>query len=119
VRNRAVETEVEVFERSLDDDARPLAEGGGGVRFIAVIDGFLDPAEYRVGDRLTVVGRVAGIVERPVGDYPYRYPRVRATQYHHWPPKEPTVPHHWHDPFYDPWWPWGYRGPYRHWPWGW
>jgi outer membrane lipoprotein len=120
LRNLADRTEVEIFERPLGDDARPQAGGSDGLRFIAVVAGFLDPAEYRVGDRITVLGRLDGVVDGAVGDYPYRYPRVRATQYHRWPPADPDPGWRYrHDPFYDPWWPWGYPGPYRRWPYGW
>ncbi len=116
VSNKASLTEVEVFARPLFDDAAPRPDGGEGVRFIARVGGFLDPADYRPGKRFTVRGRLAGVIERAVGEYPYRYPLVEAVQHHLWPAYEPAPPP---APYYDPWWPWGPWGPYRRWPYGW
>lgn len=123
VRNAAGSTEVEVYSRPLFDDGEPRPEGGEGVRFIARVGGFLDPAEYQPGKRFTVRGNLAPAIVRPVGEYPYRYPVVDATVHHLWPAYErPRDPYWANDPFYDPWWPWGPWGPwgpYRHWPYGW
>lgn len=116
VRNDARSTDIEIFSRPLHNDAEPAPDGGDGVRFIARIARFLDPAEYQPGKRLTVRGRLAQAVTRPVGEYPYRYPVVDVSVHHLWPvyrpPREPSI----YDPYYDPWWPWGPWGPHRHWP---
>jgi outer membrane lipoprotein len=117
VDNLAGVTEVEIFSRPLFDNAEPRPEGGDGVRFIARVPGFLDPAQYRVDKRMTVVGRVVEPVSRPVGEYPYRYPVVDVQAHHLWPVYQPPPEPAWlRDPYYDPWWPWGPWGPYRPWP---
>jgi len=116
--NKAQSTEVEVFGRPLFDNAEPRPDGGEGVRFIAVVPGFLDPADYQQGKRLTVLGRLDGVREQAVGDYPYPYPLVDAEAHHLWPEYvEPPVPAGWSYPYYDPWGPWW--GPYRRWPYYW
>jgi outer membrane lipoprotein len=113
--NKPRSTEIEVFGRPLEDNAEPRPDGGEGVRFIAVLPGFLDPADYQPGKRLTVLGRLDGLREQAVGDYPYPYPLVDAEAYHLWPVYvEPYPPAYWNYPYYDPWWPWW--GPYRRWP---
>jgi uncharacterized protein YcgL (UPF0745 family) len=71
--NLAGATEVEIFSRPLFNNAEPRPDGGEGVRFIARVPGFLDPAQYRVDKRMTVAGRVTEPVTRPVGEYPYLY----------------------------------------------
>jgi outer membrane lipoprotein len=120
VRNDPTSTDVEIYGRPLQDNAEPAASGGEGVRFLARVDGFLDPAEYQAGKRMTVRGTVAGVETRPVGDYPYRYPVVAVDTHHLWPPYAETEPAHWRDPYYyDPWWPWGPWGPYRYGPYWW
>ncbi|MCG6966564.1 MAG: Slp family lipoprotein [Chromatiaceae bacterium] len=122
VRNSSTATEVELYGRPLFYDAEPRPDGGDQVRFIARIEGFLDPAEYSPGKRMTVRGRLAEPLTRPVGDYAYRYPVVNVGLYHLWPAYVPgPAPGWWRDPYYDPWWPWGPWGawPYRHWPYGW
>lgn len=115
VRNEAGVTEVELYHRPLFDNAEPKPEGGDGVRFIARVAGFLDPAEYKPGKRLTVRGRLDPVVTRPVGDYPYLYPVVAVVAHHLWPVYQPPPEPAWlYDPFYDPWWPWGPWGPWRY-----
>ncbi|MCB1774772.1 MAG: Slp family lipoprotein [Gammaproteobacteria bacterium] len=115
VRNDPASTDVEIFGRPLLDNAEPAAEGGDGIRFLARIDGFVDPAEYAPGKRLAVRGTLAKAETRPVGEFPYRYPVVVVERFHLWPAHEPVEPVYWRDPwFYDPWWPWGPWGPYRY-----
>lgn len=118
--NLATATEVEVFGRPLFGNAEPRPDGGDGVRFIARVNGFLDPATYRVDKRLTVLGTLEPAVTRTVGEYPYRYPVVAVEVHHLWPVYEPPEPAWVRDPFCcDPWWPWGPWGPWgvhRPWP---
>jgi outer membrane lipoprotein len=117
VRNNKNDTEVEIYGRPLLDNAEPKPTGGEGVRFIADIDGFLDPAQYSPGKRLTVSGALTQTRKRPVGEFQYTYPVVDVQAYHLWPVYQaPTEPLGWRYPYYDPWWPWG---PYRHWPYYW
>ncbi len=119
VRNRPGDTEIEVFHRPLGANAEPEPEGGDGVRFLARIEGFLDPAAYQPGKRLTVRGTLAPVVSRNVGEYPYRYPVVDVGVFHLWPAYEPVSAPHWHHPYYDPWWPYGPWGPWRRHPYWW
>lgn len=112
--NREATTEVELYARPLADDGEPRASGGEGVRFIARVGRFLDPAEYAPGKRLTVRGRLVPAVTRPVGEYPYLYPVVEAELSYLWPRYQPPPDPPWaRDPYYDPWWPWGPWGPWR------
>lgn len=127
VRNGASVTEVEVFDRPLDDDSEPRPDGGDGVRFVARVKGFLDPVEYQKNKRLSVYGRVDGTLTRPVGEYPYVYPVVDTAVHHLWPAYQP--PEIYNDPWapwgvwggpWGPWGgPWGPLGPYRHYPYRW
>ena len=118
--NLARDTEVEIYSRPLFDNAEPRPEGGDGVRFLAVVRGFLDPAQYSPGKRMTVRGRLVDSVRRPVGEFPYLYPVVEVGQHHLWPVYvSPPEPAWFRDPYYDPWWPWGPWGPHRPWPYRW
>ena len=117
IENRTETTEVAVFGRELGANAEPRVDGGGGARFLAVIPQFLDPAEYRPGRTLTVVGRLNGLRLQSVGEYPYSYPVVDVDHHHLWPRSVAVPPPPaWYYPFYDPWWRWG---PYRPWPYYW
>lgn len=115
VRNDADATDVELYARPLLGNAEPSPDGGDGVRFIARVDGFLDPAEYQAGKRMTVRGVLVSPVTRNVGDYPYVYPVVAVEVFHLWPAYEPVERSYWRDPYYDPWWPWGPYGYRPYW----
>lgn len=123
VRNAVGHTDIEVYGRPLYDNAEPKPDGGEGIRFIARLQGFVDPVEYAPGKRLTVRGRLRPVLQRPIGEFDYRYPLVAVEASHLWPAYEPVVEPPWYrDPFYDPWWPyraWGPWGAHRHWPYAW
>jgi len=113
VDNRATETWVEVVAQPLDTDARPTGQSEG--RFFAVFPGFLDPAAHGAGRELTVVGRIDGVVEKKIGDFPYHFPLVRVERHYFWPPPRPVYDRpYWRDPWYDPWYPYIY--PPWYWP---
>lgn len=111
-------SDVVVLRRPLFNDGEPKPEGGEVKRFVARFAGFVDPAEFKAGQRLTVSGRVQGVVIIPVGEYRYPHPVVQVAGYHRWGKYEPPPEPPWHrDPFYcDPVWPWGYP---RAWPYCW
>ena len=100
VENRAKETRITVLALPLAADGEPLEGDVTRGRFIARFDGFLDPALFPQGRRLTVTGTVAGTETVPVGEYPYVHPLVDARDYHLWPEPEP------YPEYLDPWYPW-------------
>ena len=110
--NREEFTEVEVVSRALDSDGEPVSGDSSRGRFIARIDGFLDPLIYAEKRNITVSGRVAGAVERNIGERSYIFPVVEVKVHYLWPERKPQQCYHC-DPYLDPWWP--YR-PY--WPYG-
>lgn len=116
VTNKPEETWVEIVERPLDDAGRPEPSDQSGGRFIARVDGFLDPAVYAKGRDMTVLGVVDGRISGRVGDYPYEFIAVKAQGYVLWPKRvhrARAYPYPYGDPFYDPFWP----GPYWGSPW--
>lgn len=123
VNNREGSTEIAILARPLGRDGAPVSGAAGKGRFLAEIAGFVDPAEYPRERELTLTGVIIGLETRPVGDYPYAYPVVRADSHHLWPERSPhpvyapTYPwlapwyHPWYGPFYRP-----YEGfPGRYW----
>lgn len=118
VENQADETRLEIVERELDRSGQPRQSDRSDGRFIALIDGFVDPALYAEGREITVAGVVDGELTRKIGNYDYTFPRVQADQYLLWPlrrePDPRDYPPYW---YYDPWYPWypyPYFYPYRH-----
>ena len=79
------ETEIEVLSRRLDSGDAPERSDSSPGRFLARMPGFLDPAVYARGRRVTVLGAVAGVEERPVGELPYVYPVIAAESIKLWP----------------------------------
>ena len=82
---KAGETEIEVLSRRLDSGDAPERSDDSPGRFLARMPGFLDPAVYARGRRVTVLGTVAGVEERPVGELPYVYPIIAAERIKLWP----------------------------------
>ena len=85
VTNLADHTEIEVVSLPLDGSDRPRLSAESGVRFLVVQSGFLEPTRFAPGRYLTVLGEIAGLDERLVGDYVYEQPLLRAEQIHLWP----------------------------------
>lgn len=85
VYNGAEVTELVVVSHPLDRGDRPRLDAEGGVRFVAVHPGFLEPVNHAPGRYVTLLGRVDGIQERHVGEFPVRHPVVAVEQLHLWP----------------------------------
>ncbi len=115
--NGSDSTDIAVLATTLGSKGKPDVDGVLDARFIAVVPGFLDPAEYAEGLRITVTGVVTGMESRMVGEYAYPYPLVQVQAYYLWPKEKPrTNNYYYRDPFYDPW-PW--YGPWRRYPYWW
>ncbi|WP_018290776.1 Slp family lipoprotein [Verrucomicrobium sp. 3C] len=78
-------TLLEVLEERLDDSDRPISTDKLGGRFVVRNSTFLDPSIYREGRDVTVVGRVTGTQAGRIGERPYTYPRISATEIRLWP----------------------------------
>ncbi len=118
-RPRVGETEIEVLARHLRSDDSPERSDRSEGRFLVTTAGFLDPAVYASGRRITVVGTVTGEEERAIGELPYRYPVIAAERIKLWP-REVAATHIvpvYPLGFYDwPYWPYWRYGPYQPWP---
>ncbi|OGI62291.1 MAG: hypothetical protein A2W18_03910 [Candidatus Muproteobacteria bacterium RBG_16_60_9] len=112
VENGERETQIEIVARPLDEYGRPRYDGESLGRFIARVDGFLDPVIYARNRELTISGIVDKKLTRPVGAYAYDYVIVRADVHKLWEPR--AQPSYYRDPFYDPFWP-GRLNPWYPW----
>lgn len=104
VHNRPTVTRVEMVARALSSEGEPAREDTTPGRFMAEFRGFVDPAVFSEGRRLTVVGTLGGMAERAIGDYAYRFPVVAVEHHYLWPAqtprREPYPPPWYHDPWY-------------------
>lgn len=114
VENRSQETWIEVVAQPLSRYGRPQDTDAMNGRFLARLNGFLDPQIYTSGRQITVAGKLEKIVARNIGDFPYTYPLLQAQAHYLWPPPEPAPSRFYYDVLrYDPWSLWGYPA-HRH-----
>ena len=85
---KADETWIEVLEKPLDYQQRPSDTDQSSGRFLVRFRGFLDPAIYAGGRKLTVAGVVDGKTVRPLKETNYSYPVLTATELYLWKPED-------------------------------
>ena len=106
--NRQDETEMRVIQNELDSQKRPISLDQSSGRFVIRFKGFLDPAIYREGREITVLGEIIGQESLPLGEITYTYPVVMAEEIRLWERRMEA-------PLVYPSWYWGW-GP-THWRW--
>ena len=88
VRNLADRSELEILAFPLDRSQRPRTGDSGNGRFIAVMDGFVEPMDYPDGALVTLTGTLAGSRAGRVGEADYVFPLVRVARAHRWTAEE-------------------------------
>jgi outer membrane lipoprotein len=79
------ETELVVLELPLNWQDRPDDRDHSQGRFLIQATGFLDPALYKPGALLSMVGTLNGSEIRTIGSFSYRYPRLVPIEIKLWP----------------------------------
>lgn len=82
-------TLIMVLQRPLGFNDSLSAESESKGRFILEAPDFLDPAIYRAGRQLTVVGTLVGKEVRALGNMTYTYPFLRSKEIYLWPVERP------------------------------
>lgn len=120
VNNNESDTWIEVVGRDLGSYGQPvdLDNPAAQGRFIARIDGFLDPAIYKINRGITIYGQVEDRVDRTIDKHPYTYPLVKAKSYYLWSNDQLYPQRAYYNPyypygFYYPYGPYSYMYPYR------
>ena len=85
IRNLKEGTEIEVLQKPLGAGRAPRFVDTSEGRFFVTSPTFLDPAVYRPGRRVTVVGKVLGSRLRKVGDVERSYPLLEKDHLTLWP----------------------------------
>ncbi|MHB8254290.1 MAG: Slp family lipoprotein [Acidiferrobacter sp.] len=112
VSNTPKATWIQIVSKPLRHDGRPRRRPRSDWRFLARVPGFLDPALYAVGRKITVVGVFSGYEKDPIGSYLYDFPVVHTLSSYLWRPR-PVTPYYYSNP-----WPWGWGfGPGFGWGW--
>jgi outer membrane lipoprotein len=90
-KNYPEKTLIVVLQRPLELRNRPASDGVSKGRFIVSMAGFLDPAIYRKGRQVTVVGSVLGKEVWPLGEIEYAYPVIAKRELYLWPSDESAL----------------------------
>ncbi len=77
---------VEILQKPMDRDGRPLDTDATDGRFLAQTSEFLDEAVYHPGRLITVIGEVAGKKMMPIDEITYQYPLLTVKALHLWRP---------------------------------
>jgi len=81
-------TLIEILQKPLDTEGRPLQTDSTEGRFLIQSVAFLDPAVYHEGRLITVVAEVIGRKELPLDDIIYAYPLLKVQDLHLWEPSQ-------------------------------
>ena len=85
-------SEITVLQLPLGKKDRPQDGDRSDGRYLIRSEQFLDPAIYRQGSLLTVVGKLSGSEVRSIGEFQYVYPIVEAIEIKRWPQARKTFP---------------------------
>lgn len=77
---------IEVLQKPMDGDGRPLQTDKTEGRFLVLSEQFLDTAVYQKGRPITIIGEVAGRREQPLDQLLYQYPFLLVRDLHLWRP---------------------------------
>lgn len=85
IENKQDHTLLIVVAKELGRSGRPQGSDYSPGRFIARVDGFLDPDVYKTDREATVYGVIEGQLMRKIGENAYGYPVVKAETVYLWP----------------------------------
>jgi len=109
VENKENSTWIEILASPLNRYGQPGSNTDYEGRFIARVDGFLDPEHYSKDRYLTIFGTIESEFVKRIDDHPYSYPLVNTKVYYLWPEYR-TARYQYHYSYYP-----GYYYPhYRH-----
>ncbi len=85
-------SEITVLQLPFGKKDRPQDGDRSDGRYLIRSEQFLDPAVYRQGSLLTVVGKLSGSEVRSIGEFQYVYPIVEGIEIKRWPQARKTFP---------------------------
>ena len=81
-------THIIVLPKPLGYSETPIMEANSGGRFLVLYKGFLDPANYKKGEIVTVAGMIEGEMILPLHEIEYSYPYLMVQELYLWKPDE-------------------------------
>lgn len=114
------QTELEILQKPLGSGDVPVETDESEGRFLVHHPGYLDPAIYRSGRYVTIVGEVMGEKSLHIGEAEYRYPVMASKFLHLWPKARRYYSPYYYPYYYPPYYPYGgfwlYYQSYPLWP---
>ncbi|GEA60573.1 Slp family lipoprotein [Vibrio comitans] len=93
ITNLKEKTRLEIVNLPIAKDGKPDINVEPEGRFVAYVDGFIDPVTFSKGRLISVLGNPDGNETGKVGEYEYRFPVLNANGYHLWQIKETLIVH--------------------------
>ncbi|USD64523.1 Slp family lipoprotein [Vibrio sp. SCSIO 43136] len=84
ITNLKDKTRIELVNMPIDDVGRPNLKDDPAGRYVAYVDGFLDPVAYSAGRLITVVGTSAGVEKGKVGESELTMPVMNVYGHYLW-----------------------------------
>ncbi|MGV3002405.1 Slp family lipoprotein [Vibrio sp. E150_018] len=84
VTNLSDQTRIEIVNLPISSNGKPSLESDPKGRFVAYVDGFLEPVNYKPGRLITVVGQSTEPEKGKVGEYSYTFPTLKANGQRLW-----------------------------------
>jgi outer membrane lipoprotein len=81
-------TELVILQLPLKAGLRPGTKATSEGRFLVQAGEFMDPAVYASDRLVTLVGEIAGVESRPLGQTVYHYPKLTLIEMKLWPEEE-------------------------------
>lgn len=75
---------IEILSHPLDRKRKPLLDLPASGSFVLEMEGFIEPAEIRVGLPVTATGRYAGMLRYREGEFEGRLPRLQGSDLQVW-----------------------------------
>ena len=85
IENKEDSTWIEILSSPLNSYGKPVSRSSYEGRFIARVNGFLDPKQYSEERKLTIFGTIDTEFVKKIDEHPYSYPLVSAKEYYMWP----------------------------------
>jgi outer membrane lipoprotein len=85
VRNRATHTEIEALAFPLDARQQPRVEAADQGRFLLILPGYAEAADWPAGRFVTLHGRIAGLRPGSLRGEDYLWAEVEPRSVHLWP----------------------------------
>ncbi|MEE4245363.1 MAG: Slp family lipoprotein [Kangiellaceae bacterium] len=84
IKNEKEHSVVEIVAKPLGSSSRPLMTDKTEGRFLALINGFVDPLIYQRGREITVVGKLTETIDGKIGEMEYKFPIINVQAYQLW-----------------------------------